>query len=320
MVNFRPLDPERDFPALAALLNLTATLPVTPDLLAEWRRRADPARLRQQIVAADEADQPVGIGDCVRDPWMPAGQFWLDVVVQPEYRGQGIGAQLYDACEAWARSSGALYVGGDVRDDQPEGLRFAEARGFKQVQHTAEHQLELAAFGFAAFAPLIARLKSEGFEFLSYEDAGDTRDHRKAIYKLHKRVILDDPTFTGAHLPFAEYSRRIFEAPWARADELLIAARGADWVGFTQLADFPDSSTVVSTYTGVQEPQRERGLATALGALALAHAQTRGVRLARLTVDLRDKPLGALAARLGFSASPGSRRLVRALGERSAEG
>ncbi len=315
MVAFRPLDPERDLPALAVLLNLTATLPVTPDLLIEWRRHADPARLRQQIVAVDDADQPVGIGDCVRDPWMPAGQFWLDVIVQPDTRGQGVGAQLYDASEAWAREQGALYVGSDVRDDQPEGLRFAEVRGFKQVQHTAEHMLDLPTFDPEIFAPLIDRLQSEGFAFLSYAEAGDTRDHRKAIYKLHKRVIVDDPTFTGAHLPFAEYSKRIFESSWARADELLVAVRGAAWVGFTQFADFPDSATVLSTYTGVEEQYRQRGVATALGALALAHAKARGMSTARLTVDLRDEPAQALAVRLGYLASPGSQRMVKGLKE-----
>jgi GNAT superfamily N-acetyltransferase len=313
MIGLRLLDPARDLPALTALLNLTANVPVTPELLAEWRSRAHPERLRQQMVAVDEADALVGLGDCVRDPWMPPGQFWLDIIVAPGHRRQGIGAQLYEASAAWAREQGALYLGGDVRDDQPEGLRFAEARGFRAVQHTVEHQLDLTGFDLDPFAPLIARLQADGFEFLSYADTGDTRDHRKAIYRLHKRVIVDDPTFTGAHLPFAEYSQRIFESPWARADELTIAVRGAAWVGFAQLADFPDSSTVVMTYSGVEEAHRRRGVATALTALALAHAKARGVATTRLTADSRDAATQALAARLGFTAEPGSRRMVRKL-------
>jgi GNAT superfamily N-acetyltransferase len=313
MVDFRPLDPERDLGALAALLNLTANLPVTPELLAEWRRRAHPDRLRQQWVAVDDADGLIGVGDCVRDPWMPPGQFWVDILVAPAFRQQGIGAQLFEVSAAWAREQGALYLGGDVRDDQPEGLRFARTYGFQEVQHTAEHQLDLAGFDFAVFAPLIARLQADGFNFLSYEEAGDTRDHRKAIYRLHKRVIVDDPTFTGVHLPFDEYRKRIFESTWARADELFVALRGAAWLGFTQLADFPDSSTVVMTYTGVEDAYRRRGVATALKALALAHAKARGVNTARLTADSRDVATQALAARFGYAAEPGSRRMVRSI-------
>lgn len=311
MVHYRLLNPDSDLPALAALLNLTATVPVTPELLAEWRRRAHPDRLRQQLIAVDDADALIGIGDCVRDPWMPSGQFWIDVAVAPEHRQQGIGTVLYDASEAWALEQGGLYFGADVRDDQPEGLHFARARRFVTIQHTAEYQLALAEFNPDIFAQRSASLAADGFEFLSFEAAGDTRDHRKAVYKLHKRVILDDPTFTGLHLPFAEYSKRIFDSPWTRADELIVALRGAAWVGYAQLADFPDSATVMLSYAGVEEAFRRRGLATVLSALALAHAKTRGVISARFTIDLRDEPALALTARLGAAAEAGSQRMIR---------
>ncbi len=318
MIHYRPLDPERDDPALAALLNLTSKVPVTPEMLRQWRERADAGRVRIQLVAVDADDQPVAVGDCVRDPWMPAGQFWIDVIVRPDDRGQGIGAHLYAACEAWAVEQGALYLGDDVRDDQPEGLRFAEARGFKKMQHTVDHRLDLPAFDPNAFAPVRTALEGDGFAFLSYAETEDRRDHRKAIYKLNKRTVVDDPSFVGSHLPYDEYSRRVFESPWARSDELLIATRGDRWVGFTQLADFPESGAVVSLYTGVEREYRRRGLATALIAQALAHARGRGAQVARLSVDGRDEAMQGIAARLGFTADPGSYRMVRLLPKRGA--
>lgn len=316
MVDYRPLDPARDYPAVVDLMNLTSTVPVTPDLLRQWAERADPGRARQQIVAVDEADQVIGIGDCVRDPWMPLGQFWTDVIVQPAWRMQGIGAALFSVSEAWAIANGALYLGDDVRGDQPEGRRFAEARGFKPVQHTIEYSLDLAGFQPEPYAPLQAELEAGGYRFFSYAEAEDSRDHRKTIYKLNKRTVVDDWSFVGSHLPYAEYAKRMFESPWARHDELLIAAKGETWVGFTQLANFPDSGAVVSIYTGVEREHRKQGLATTLLGLAASHAAARGVPSLRITTDGRDETMQGIAQRLGAVSNAGAYRMVKTLPKR----
>lgn len=318
MVDFRPLDPEQDYPALAALMNLIATVPVTPDLLQQWAQRADPGRARQQIVAVDEAGQVIGLGDCVRDPWMPLGQFWVDVIVEPAWRLQGIGAQLFAVSEAWAIANGALYLGDDVRGDQPEGRHFAETRGFKPVQHTFEYRLDLPDFNLDDHVARMAELERDGYRFFSYEEAGDSRDHRKALYKLNKRTIVDDWSFVGSHLPYQEYSKRTFESSWSRADELMIAAKGDLWVGFTQLADFASSEMVVSVYTGVEREYRKRGIATSLLALSCAHARSRGVQTLRVSMDGRDETMQGIATRLGAVGDSGSYRMVKTLPKRPA--
>ena len=317
MVDYRPLDPTRDYPAVADLMNLISTVPVTPELLQQWAERADPGRARQQIVAVDETDRVIGIGDCVRDPWMPLGQFWADIIVQPAWRMQGVGAALYSVSEAWAIANGALYLGDDVRDDQPEGRRFAETRGFKPVQHTVEFRLDLAAFQASTLAPLQAELEAAGYRFFPYAEAEDSRDHRKAIYKLNKRTVVDDWSFVGSHLPYAEYARRLFEAPWSRHDELMIAAKGETWVGFSQQADFPNSGAVVSVYTGVEREYRKQEIATTLIGLAAARAAGRGVPSLRLSTDGRDETMQGIAGRLGAARNSSAYRMVKTLPRRS---
>jgi len=318
MVDYRPLDPERDYPALATLTNLVATVPVTAALLQQWVERADPGRARQQIVAVDDADQVIGIGDCVRDTWMPIGQFWVDVIVAPEWRMQGIGAHLFAVSEAWALANGALYLGDDVRGDQPEGRSFADARGFKPVQHTFEYSLELTDLNLDGHTAQVAELERGGYRFLSYAEAGDSRDHRKALYKLNKRTIVDDWSFVGSHLPYPEYCKRMFESSWSRPDELMIAAKGDLWVGFTHMADFPASEMVVSVYTGVEREYRKQGIATTLIALSAAHARSRGVQKLRLNVDGRDETMQGIAGRLGAVGDSGSYRMVKTLPRRPA--
>lgn len=318
MVSYRPLDAEQDYPALATLMNLVATVPVTAGLLRQWAQRADPGRARQQIVALDDDGRIIGIGDCVRDPWMPPGQFWADVIVEPAWRMQGIGAQLFAVSEAWAIVNGALYLGDDVRGDQPEGYRFAEARGFKPVQHTFEYNLGLPAFSLDPHAGRMAALERDGYQFFSYEEVGDSRDRRKALYKLNKRTLVDDWSFVGSHLPYQEYSKRTFESSWSRSDELMIAAKGELWVGFTQLADFPDSGMVVSVYTGVEREYRQQGIATTLIALSAAHARSRGVQALRMSMDGRDETMQGIARSLGATSDSGSWRMVKTLPRRPA--
>jgi len=75
--------------------------------------------------------------------------------------------------------------------------------------------------------------------------------------------------FVGSHLPYQEYCKRMFESSWSQPDELMIAAKGSLWVGFTHLADFPASQMVVSINTGVEREYRKQGIATSLVALAL---------------------------------------------------
>ena len=318
MVDYRPLDPAQDYPALAALTNLVATVPVTAGLLQQWVERADPGRARQQIVAVDDAGQVIGIGDCVRDTWMPIGQFWVDVIVDPAHRLQGIGAHLFALSEAWAIANGALYLGDDVRGDQPEGRRFADERGFKPVQHTFEYRLDLTGFSLNDHTARVAELERDGYRFLSFAEAGDSRDHRKALYKLNKRTIVDDWSFVGSHLPYQEYCKRMFESSWSQPDELMIAAKGSLWVGFTHLANFPASGMVVSIYTGVEREYRKQGIATTLIALSAAHARSRGVQTLRMNIDGRDETMQGIAGRLGAQGDSGSYRMVKTLPRRPA--
>ncbi|WP_399498108.1 GNAT family N-acetyltransferase [Streptomyces sp. P17] len=65
--------------------------------------------------------------------------------VLPEYRDRGLGAALYEHCLAHARVLGAQGIRTVVLAANADGLRFAEGRGFVEVERyvAAEDETEV---------------------------------------------------------------------------------------------------------------------------------------------------------------------------------
>ena len=134
-IHVLPVDAERDYPRLAELINLIRPGYVTAELLHAWDENAPAGRIRWRVVAVAEGGRIVGFGDTGRDPYLPAGQFWLNVIVDPAYRCQGIGEMLYDDVAAFAWEMGATSLLSEVVEGSPEGRCFLEHRGFAVEEH-----------------------------------------------------------------------------------------------------------------------------------------------------------------------------------------
>lgn len=133
-IHVLPVDAERDYPRLAELINLTRPGYVTAELLHAWDENAPAGRIRWRVAAVADGGCVVGFGDTGRDPHLPTGQFWLNVIVDPAYRRQGIGEMLYDDVAAFAWETGATSLVSEVVESSPEGRRFLESRGFDVEQ------------------------------------------------------------------------------------------------------------------------------------------------------------------------------------------
>lgn len=134
-IHVLPVDAERDYPRLAELINTVRPSYVTAELLHAWDENAPRGRIRWRVVAVTAGGRVAGFGDTGRDPHLPAGQYWLNVIVDPAVRGQGIGAMLYEDVAAFAWELGATSLLSDVVESSTAGRRFLEARGFAVEQH-----------------------------------------------------------------------------------------------------------------------------------------------------------------------------------------
>jgi GNAT superfamily N-acetyltransferase len=119
----------------AGLAELTAQLgyPVATDVLAGRLAGVLTDRAAALLVAADAADVPVG--------WIhvyvkrvlerPASALIGGLVVDERHRSKGIGLQLLEAGEAWAREQGLASVTLYSRRTRRRAHRFYERHGYR---------------------------------------------------------------------------------------------------------------------------------------------------------------------------------------------
>ena len=88
------------------------------------------------LVAVDESDAPIGWIQVTRiaalaesDVAMIAG-----LVVGDGHRSGGVGAELLEAAESWAREHGARTMSVRSRTERARAHRFYEAHGYRQVK------------------------------------------------------------------------------------------------------------------------------------------------------------------------------------------
>jgi len=133
-VALRPFDADTDSARLAELMNTVRRHPITEEELRERERTQPESRIRFRVTAVSTAahgERVVGYGETGRDPWMAAGSFWFDLIVDPAARRQGIGTMLYDDLLQFAWELGATRLIARIGEHTPEGLRFVLAHDFQ---------------------------------------------------------------------------------------------------------------------------------------------------------------------------------------------
>ncbi|WP_328401143.1 GNAT family N-acetyltransferase [Streptomyces sp. NBC_00390] len=104
-------------------------IPTDPLSLDDVRERVG----RNHLEVAYLGDVPVGC-TTVRPPTGDTSTATVIARVLPGHRGQGFGKELYARGLAHARTLGAKVIETIVLASNPDGLRFAQAQGFEEVE------------------------------------------------------------------------------------------------------------------------------------------------------------------------------------------
>jgi ribosomal protein S18 acetylase RimI-like enzyme len=141
----RPVDPQRDAPAIIDLIALGFENELDPQgqkMLAQMRQVAQ-RRMLSPLGLTDL--EPAGfvwveeeriVGNLSLRYALPSrsrGQMIGNVVVHPEYRGMGIGRAMVEAAISAARQQGARWIGLEVREDNPVACGLYTHFGFEAV-------------------------------------------------------------------------------------------------------------------------------------------------------------------------------------------
>jgi GNAT superfamily N-acetyltransferase len=100
-LTIRTVDFRTDLPDMARLYTFTRPEKVTEEQIRDWWQ-AEPDEIRLTRVALNEQGRIVGMSDVQSENWMRPSHFWIQAIVDPEWRSLGIGSRLFDSALRFA--------------------------------------------------------------------------------------------------------------------------------------------------------------------------------------------------------------------------
>ena len=253
-----------------------------------------PERARRRLWKAEESGQLVA--------WAAAGLSWeskaeggayANLIVQPERRGRGIGAALWELIDAHLREIGAQRVSASGPDEPPSHA-FAAARGFRETFRLRLSRLELRDLPPPPPVPAGVELRP----FTAY--AADPRPIWAIDNEATRDIPLDQPI---GNVSYEEWRERYWRMPMLDHDCSLVALLDGEPASFTIVGVDRETRRIESGMTGTLRRFRGRGLAELVKrhSLALAHASR--IELAFTENDETNVAMLKVNERIGYRPS-----------------
>lgn len=314
-INIQSADPGRDFAAIAALLTTQETEPSTKESLSEWYGKQ--AEGICFSVALSQNGKLLGFNGIYRSYTNLERNYSIYVIIDEEYRGQGLGTRLYDHLLPQVAELDALTLRARVRDNFEQGLRFATQRGLSIYKHSIEMMFDLKAWDGSRYEPILQSLQAQGFYFTNMAELGDTRDARRKLFTLNNDAGATDPGSDGIPpwATFEEFERDVCNSSWYRPDAQIVAidTRTGKWAAMSAITVFEGSDHAYNLFTGTDIRYRGRKLAQAVKSLALRKALTFGVETVRTSHNSENEAMIAIDTKLGYTRTPGTFIMVKEL-------
>jgi GNAT superfamily N-acetyltransferase len=304
----RPAEPERDFGQLAAVI---ASLEDDPTI--ETGFNAYYEERRQQLihrVAEDEHGELLGFYWAIRSK-LEAARIYFNLFVRPEQRGQGVGRRLYEDLARAVEAEQAKRLQVKVWDNCPEGMSFAERRGFTERLHFFAMEMNLADFDDRPYAEIIARLKGKGFQFTSMGELGNTEEAQRQLYVLNDTTGMEVPDTDGGHTweSFEDFQKAVCQSDWYKPDGqmVVIDTVTGTWAAMSAITRWGAADYAYNLHTGVDKRYRGRKLGQAVKVLALRYArEILKANTVRTHHNTKNLPIIAIDHKLGYARLPGT--------------
>lgn len=299
-------DLREDDEAFARLLSMVMVAQLDGELLRDRRERWSQKYWFDRVAELD--GKVVGILE-LNDSGAP-GSKMCRIVVDPEFRGRGIGTSLLKVVEDHpSYLTGKVFT--EVRDDDPQSLEFAKKLGFQVKAHAYEATIDPAEFDIAPFQPYIDRVVESGLRIASIAELGDSEENRYRLWEIEHITDADIPGVDLDLLPTWEDAKKSwFVAKWYDPASIFIVLDGDKWVAASATAELSPGNDYVQM-TCVLREYRGRGLATAVKAVATDYARKRGSRLLKANNHEGNDAMLAISRKFGFKQQPGWFELVK---------
>lgn len=235
---------------------------------------------------------------------------YIDITVEPELRGAGLGARLTALAVAKAEAAGRPLIFVESSSRLPAGERFLERAGFTAALRNRLNQLEIARLDRRLMASWLAQGTARGHDYEIEVWDGPVPDNRLAAFAALADVMNGEPhgdleVEDTKHTP--EMIRELDTMTFANGTRRLIACArhcpSGELVGFSELSWHPMRAAIVSQFgTGVVTEHRGHGLGRwlkAVNAMALLQANP-GARVIRTRNADSNAPMLRINDEMGF--------------------
>lgn len=298
---------DSDYESVVAIVN--ANYADSPISLSEFRFRDDTwdAKYLHKRLVAERAGQIVGFATFGQPSWsFREGKFFFEILVYPEWRGEGVAEQLLDAVMAKLDEHEPTYMTSELREDQGYVVDLLLSRGYEAVMRFPVSELAVQSFDAERFAESGDRVRESGIRIDSLGTiAAEDPAWKQKLYDLEWEILQDVPFPEPlTKKPFDEWHSRVLEDPNFLIEAQIIAMDGDQYVGMSGLwGSEADPKKLYTGLTGVLRPYRRRGIATVLKVEGIKFAQAKGIKVID-TDNEENNPMLDLNKQLGYTEKP----------------
>ena len=309
MNNFllRPAEPDRDFERLAAWFTWLEDSSNTESSLKKYYEKEKDRILHK--VAENGENRIIGFYWIERDRIVPDRDLFF-LYVDPGERRKGLGSSLYQDMMQAVETSQVSTLRVNVRDDCPEGMAFVQQHGFSELSHLIAMSLDLSTFDDRPYDQVITRLKSEGLQFTSMEELGNTEEFQRKLYALNSMTAMETLGSSGepSWSSFEDFQQHVCQAGWYKpaGQMVVIDTATGNWAAMSAITRFDGVDYAYNLHTGVDKRYRGRKLGQAVKVHALRFARD-GLKAnsVRTHHNTKNPPILAIDRKLGYVQIPG---------------
>lgn len=272
----------------------------------------NPQPNRLWLIVEDPAGSLMAVGQSTDNGVFAAkdGTFQVNVRVRPEQQRQGIGTALLESLEANARERGAPRATSIVRGDEPEGGRFADRHGYREMNRRYNSYVDVAAFEASRFDDPDAVAARAGVRLASWAEMAKVRvsdldSLQRESYEFAVTTGQDIPRPEPMPMPPYEAIRDVFFGPNSLVDgEATILALHDGRIVAETITEQRTPGIFYTDFTGTAREWRGKGLALALKLRALRALKAQGATLFGTTNDEQNAAMRGVNSKLGYAADP----------------
>jgi GNAT superfamily N-acetyltransferase len=309
-IQIRDFDSNGDYPLVTRLLNFFYNEPRSVQSVQEADTLLPKNTITIRKIAIVNGEN-VGVLRITR--LGNADTLWLSIIIDPKFRGKGIGSHLYKESEEMVDQLGGTVMYSQVFDHMKEGVSFAESKGFTIDRHIYESKLMITKDTPGLDYSKLNQAEDKGFIFCTMADLKEDIHAGKKLHDLYLRTSKDIPGWTEKPPTFEEFSTSVFHHSGYRPEGQFIVMKDGEWVGMSTLLYSKETNSLYTSMTGIDRKYRSNGLAYILKMLTIQYAKDAQISYMLTNNDSNNYGMIAINQKVGYQAQPGYYQMTKRL-------